>query len=100
MRFHVTAQLAGRTFEQFLVDVGFSDTISWKPDTIHTSELLSFAGIGPLALPAIPLPQHLAEKVHAYTRVYGESEQPSTSDRTPFIGPLLVRVGGCCLVEG
>jgi predicted nucleotidyltransferase component of viral defense system len=78
MRFHVTAQLAGRTFEQFLVDIGFSDTISWTPDTIHTSELLSFAGIGPLALPAIPLPQHLAEKVHAYTRVYGESEQPST----------------------
>jgi Nucleotidyl transferase AbiEii toxin, Type IV TA system len=47
VRFHVTAQLAGRTFEQFLVDIGFSDTISWTPDTIHTSELLSFAGIGP-----------------------------------------------------
>jgi hypothetical protein len=78
VRFHVTAQLAGRTFEQFLVDIGFSDTISWTPDTIHTSELLSFAGIGPLALPAIPVPQHLAEKVHAYTRAYGESEQPST----------------------
>ncbi len=78
VRFHVTAQLAGRTFEQFLVDIGFSDTISWAPDTIHTSGLLSFAGIGPLALPAIPLPQHLAEKVHAYTRTYGASGRPST----------------------
>jgi len=78
VRFHVTAQLAGRTFEQFLLDIGFSDTISWTPDTIHTSELLSFAGIGPLALPAIPIPQHLAEKVHAYTRIYGEYKQPST----------------------
>jgi hypothetical protein len=78
VRFHVTAQLAGRTFEQFLVDIGFSDAISWTPDTIQTSDLLSFAGIGPLLLPAIPLPQHLAEKVHAYTRTYGESEQPST----------------------
>jgi hypothetical protein len=78
VRFHVTAQLAGRTFEQFLVDIGFSDTISWAPDTIHTSTLLSFAGIEPLALPAIPLPQHLAEKVHAYTRTYGASGQPST----------------------
>jgi hypothetical protein len=78
VRFHVTAQLAGRTFEQFLVDIGFSDAIFWTPDTIHTSELLSFAGIEPLALPAIPLPQHLAEKVHAYTRTYGESRQPST----------------------
>jgi Nucleotidyl transferase AbiEii toxin, Type IV TA system len=67
VRFHVTAQLAGRTFEQFLVDIGFSDTISWTPDTIHTSDLLSFAGIEPIALPAIPIPQHLAEKAHAYT---------------------------------
>jgi hypothetical protein len=78
IRFHVTAQLAGRTFEQFLVDIGFSDTISWTPDTIRTSDLLSFAGIEPLALPAIPLSQHLAEKVHAYTRTYGASERLST----------------------
>lgn len=78
VRFHVTAQLAGRTFEQFLVDIGFNDTISWTPDTIQTSDLLSFADIQPLALPAIPLPQHLAEKVHAYTRTYGASGQPST----------------------
>ncbi len=78
IRFHVTAQLAGRTFEQFLVDIGFSNTISWTPDTIHTSQSLSFAGIEPLALPAIPIPQHLAEKVHAYTRTYGQSHKPST----------------------
>jgi predicted nucleotidyltransferase component of viral defense system len=78
VRFHVTAQLAGRTFEQFLVDIGFSDTISWTPDTIHTSHSLAFAGIEPLAVPAIPIPQHLAEKVHAYTRTYGESKRPST----------------------
>jgi len=78
VRFHVTAQLAGRTFERFLVDIAFSDTISWTPDTIHTSDLLAFAGIEPLALPAIPLPEHLAEKVHAYTRTYGARGQPST----------------------
>jgi predicted nucleotidyltransferase component of viral defense system len=78
VRFHVTAQLAGRTFEQFLVDIGFSEKISWTPDTIHTSESLAFAGIAPLALPAIPIPQHLAEKVHAYTRTYGQSRKPST----------------------
>ncbi len=78
VRFHITAQLAGRTFEQFLVDIGFSGTPTWTPDTIHTSDLLSFAGIGPLALPAIPLPQHLAEKIHAYTRTYGSYGRPST----------------------
>jgi hypothetical protein len=78
IRFHVTAQLAGRTFEQFLIDIAFVDSIAYKPDTIQTSSLLSFAGLGPLTLPAIPLPQHLAEKVHAYTRTYGQSQRPST----------------------
>jgi hypothetical protein len=78
IRFHVTAQLAGRTFEQFLVDIAFTDAISWTPDNIQTSDLLSFADIEPLTLPAIPLPQHLAEKAHAYTRAYGRSGQPST----------------------
>ncbi len=78
VRFHVIAQLAGRVFEQFLVDIAFVDSISWTPDTIHSSDLLSFADIETLALPAIPLPQHLAEKVHAYTRIYGRSGQAST----------------------
>lgn len=78
IRFHVTAELAGRTFDQFVVDIGFTDPISWKPDTIRTSGLLSFAGIDPIELPAVPLPQHIAEKVHAYTRTYGAADQPST----------------------
>lgn len=78
IRFHVTAQLAGRTFEQFLIDIAFIGSNPWKPDMIQTFGLLSFAGIEPLTLPAIPLSQHLAEKVHAYTRSYGRSELPST----------------------
>jgi hypothetical protein len=78
MRFHVTAQLTGRTFEQFLVDIAFTSTTSWRPDTIQTPGLLSFAGIEPLTLSAVPIAQHLAEKVHAYTRTYGKSEQPCT----------------------
>jgi hypothetical protein len=78
VRFHITAQLAGRTFEQFLVDVGFTGETSWTPDTIQTPGVLSFAGIEPIMLPAIPIAQHLAEKVHAYTRTYGKSQQTST----------------------
>jgi Nucleotidyl transferase AbiEii toxin, Type IV TA system len=92
VRFHVTAQLAGRTFEQFLVDIAFGDTVSWTPDTIQTSDLLSFAGIEPLALPAIPLPEHLAEKVHAYTRTYGARGQPSTRPKD-LVDILLIELG-------
>ncbi|MBW8060299.1 MAG: nucleotidyl transferase AbiEii/AbiGii toxin family protein, partial [Solirubrobacterales bacterium] len=64
--------------ERFAVDVGFTDPIAWTPDTIRTSDFLSFADIAPIDLPAIPLPQHIAEKVHAYTGTYGPSDQPST----------------------
>jgi Nucleotidyl transferase AbiEii toxin, Type IV TA system len=78
IRFHVTAELAGRVFDQFVVDVGFVDSISTKPEEIETSDLLSFAGIEPIRVPALPLPQHIAEKVHAYTRTYGESGREST----------------------
>jgi len=78
VRFHLTAQLAGRTFEQFTLDIGFTDTIPARPDPIQTSDLLAFAGIDPIELPTLPLPQHLAEKVHAYTRSYGASGRRST----------------------
>jgi predicted nucleotidyltransferase component of viral defense system len=78
IRFHVRAELAGRTFEQFILDIGFTDRITWEPDTIMTSDLLAFADIDPIEIPAVPLAQHVAEKVHAYTRRYGKNQQPST----------------------
>jgi len=78
IRFRVRAELAERVFEQFVVDIGFAKPATWKPDRVRTSDFLSFAGIEPLELPAIPLAQHLAEKVHAYTRSYGTVARPST----------------------
>ena len=78
IRFHVTAELAGRVFDQFVIDVGFADSMSWTPDAIETSDLLSFAGIERVRVPALPLSQHVAEKVHAYTRRYGTTGREST----------------------
>jgi hypothetical protein len=78
IRFHVTAQLAGRVFDQFVVDVAFADSIAWTPDAVETSDLLAFAGIERVRVPALPLPHHVAEKVHAYTRKYGATGREST----------------------
>lgn len=61
-----------------MLDVGFTDAIAWTPDTIETSGLLAFAGIEPIEIPAVPIRVHLAEKIHAYTRTYGEGERAST----------------------
>jgi hypothetical protein len=60
IRFHVRAELAGRTFEQFIVDIGLTVRISWTPDTITTSNLLACADIDPIDVPAVPLAQHVA----------------------------------------
>ena len=77
MRYHATAQLAGRTFEDITVDVGFGDAVVGGPELVRGPELLSFADIPPVEVPALPLGQHIAEKVHAYTRSY-PGGSPST----------------------
>ncbi len=77
-RFKVKADLAGRSFEQFVLDIGFVDALPDKPEIVETPAFLSFAGIHPVRLPAIPIHQHIAEKVHAYTRRYGSLNRPSS----------------------
>lgn len=72
IRYRVRAELAGRLFEDVVVDVGFSRETAVPVETLWSFDLLKFSGIHPVRVPAIPLDQHVAEKVHAYTRSYGE----------------------------
>ncbi|HZJ08614.1 MAG TPA: nucleotidyl transferase AbiEii/AbiGii toxin family protein [Trueperaceae bacterium] len=67
-RFRVKAELAGRTFDRFVVDCGFDNTAYEGADTLVSGNLLEFAQIQPTKIKAIPLERHLAEKIHAYTR--------------------------------
>jgi predicted nucleotidyltransferase component of viral defense system len=78
VRFSVTAELGGRTFERFVLDVAFRDATPLPPDSVTTSRFLSFAEIEPVVVPAVAIEQHIAEKVHAYTRTYGPGARPST----------------------
>lgn len=76
-RFRVTASLAGRPFETFLLDIGLRSSLVDERDTLTTTDLLSFAEIEAVEVPAVPLERHIAEKLHAYTRRYGD-DQPSS----------------------
>lgn len=78
VRYRVHAELAGRRFEEFPIDIAFSDPLAWRPDRLRGTELLDFAGIERIELPVLPLEQHVAEKLHAYTRSYGTDSGPST----------------------
>jgi Nucleotidyl transferase AbiEii toxin, Type IV TA system len=75
-RFRVAASLAGRPFETFLLDVGFRDATT-HIEYLTTPGTLEFAGIEPVTVAATPLELHVAEKLHAYTRVY-EGSRVST----------------------
>jgi hypothetical protein len=76
-RWRVAATLAGRIFERTVIDVAFAAAPVRAPDQITTSSLLGFAGIDAVEVPTLAIEQHLAEKLHAYTRTYA-SGRPST----------------------
>ncbi len=61
----------GRRFEELKLDVGFSDLWLGQPQILTGPPLLDFADIAPATVRAIPLEQHLSEKVYAYTKRYG-----------------------------
>ena len=76
-RFRVTASLGGRPFESFPLDVGVRREPDASSETLTIPNLLAFAGVEPVTVPAIPLERQAAEKLHAYTRTY-EGSRPST----------------------
>lgn len=77
VRYGVRARLAGRFFEEIRVDVVFTDPLEWEPDKVPGAGLLAFADFPRIEVPVLPLPQHVAEKVHALTRVYGGARPSS-----------------------
>lgn len=76
-RWRVTTTLAGRVFERTVIDIAFAAPPVHSPDAITTSNLLSFAGIDGVSVPTLGIEQHLAEKLHAYTRVYSGGRRSS-----------------------
>jgi hypothetical protein len=68
-RWTVDAVVAGRLFERVAIDIGFGEPVL-ETEPVVSSDLLAFAGIPPTTVQAIALEQHVAEKLHAYTRTY------------------------------
>ncbi len=73
-RYHVSSYLAGRWFEELTVDVGFGDPLTVAPERLRGPDLPGFAQIAPVKIPTptLPLEQHVAKQVHAFTRSYAD----------------------------
>lgn len=78
VRYTVRADLDGRRFEQFPVDVAFSEASPIQAEPLSGANSLEFADVAALQLPVISLDQHVAEKLHAYTGTFGQDEREST----------------------
>lgn len=75
VRFHVQSMLAGRRFENVKLDVGFGEAHEVVSESLQGQDLLAFADIEPITVPTLSLTQHVAEKVHAYSRTYEGGRQ-------------------------
>jgi predicted nucleotidyltransferase component of viral defense system len=78
VRYTVRADLGGRRFEQFPVDVALSESAPIQAEPLFATSSLEFADVATSQLPIISLEQHVAEKLHAYTGSYGQDEREST----------------------
>jgi hypothetical protein len=61
------ARVAGEVFAAFHVDLASNDAIIGMPDRFEGSSLLDFANVETIRFPVYPVPEQLAEKLHAYT---------------------------------
>ena len=85
LRFTVQSRLDGRPFETFHLDIGWGDRVVESPDHLTAPSLLAFAEIQPTAVPCYPLTQHVAEKIHAYTRPHLSGESSRVKDLVDIV---------------
>lgn len=85
LRFPVRALLDGRPFETFHLNVGWEDPVIEPPEELTAPSLLDFAEIAPAVVPCYPITQHIAEKVHAYTRPHVSGESSRVKDLVDIV---------------
>lgn len=66
-RFPVNAQMAGRLFAQFHLDVSSGDVLREPYEILEGRDWFGFAGLPRARVPAVSPEEQFAEKLHAYT---------------------------------
>jgi len=79
-RFHVNALLDGRSFTSFPIDVGVADPLLGSVEWLESIDLLEFADLEKVLIPACPIEQQIAEKFHAYTKEYASGSSSRVKD--------------------
>jgi hypothetical protein len=90
-RYPVVAQMDGRDFGRFHVDVGIGDEVLEPLEIVTGRDWLGFGGVAPPSFPVISAEQQFAEKLHAYSLPRGERANTRTKDLTDMV--LLIHSG-------
>lgn len=90
-RLTVRAILDGRLFAAVRVDVVARPDELASTERIVMPNTLAFAGVPDVEVEVVDLAQHFAEKLHAFTREYGDRPNTRVKDLTDLV--LLVEVG-------
>jgi hypothetical protein len=85
LRYRVEAELAGRTYAVVGLDVGLTDGFVDPPQVISTPDYLLIPGMEAPTIPVLALEQHVAEKVHAYTREYRSGPSSRVKDLSDIV---------------
>lgn len=85
VRLPVTSRLDGRVFESFHVDIARGDVIAEPLDRMTVTDLLAFADIPPTEVPCYPVPQQVAEKLHALTLPRGDRDNSRVKDLVDLV---------------
>jgi Nucleotidyl transferase AbiEii toxin, Type IV TA system len=90
-RFAIDARLDGRTFANVRLDVVARTEEISATDRITLHSMLAFAGFPDHQIEAVDPAQHFAEKLHAFTRPYGDRANSRVKDLPDLL--LLVDQG-------
>ena len=95
VRYHVTAHVAGRLFEELTIDVGFGPPPATTPEHVTGPDFFRFADIVPTPVPILDLHTHVAEKLHACHRMYSEGR---TSSRFKDLVDIVILSESCSFI--
>jgi hypothetical protein len=73
-RYPIEARVANRIFSKFHIDISIGDAVISKEEWKTGEDILDFAGIEPARVAVLPIEQHFAEKIHAYS--YPREKRP------------------------
>lgn len=79
-RYPVEAQMDGREFARFHVDIGIGDELLEPLEVVEGRDWLAFGGIEAPSFPVISGEQQFAKKLHAYSLPRGERANTRTKD--------------------